>query len=297
MSLMRGTIKLTREGFARARAHLVEHGRPLEQGLFRWCFENGSARDVLRALAAHQASNGGFCGMGEGPITSPSPIGTSVAFQHLTDLGAPCEHRLVQGGIRYLIDTYDHEHAAWPQEIPDDGYLVHDLPLHWGNPSAEIVGYLWRHRHWVPADFLGQVTDAAMANLRRIGHELPPFADLCFLRCAESIDEPHRGEIIQRLVGGTARRNVQRDYARWETGYFVKPYWYARTPASPLYPVLRDEIERCLDFDIRTQEPDGSARLTFQVHGDARRIWKSVWTLESLRILKAYDRIEGEQAC
>ena len=123
-----------------------------------------------------------------------------------------------------------------------------------------------------------------------------PSPTSCFLRCADFIPEPYHGEIIQGIANGIAQHNLERDYTRWKHGYFVKPYWYARTPDSSLYLVLKDEIERCLDFDIQTQEPDGSARLTFRVEGEARNIWKSVWTLESLRMLQAYGRIEGEQA-
>ena len=103
-------------------------------------------------------------------------------------------------------------------------------------------------------------------------------------------------EIIQVIAGGIAQQHLERNYAKWHHGYFVKPYWYARTPGSPLYPMLKDDIERSLDFDIATQEADGSAHLTFRVEGEARDIWRSVWTLESLRILKAYGRIEGEPA-
>lgn len=287
-------MKLTRDNFDRARAYLMQHGRPLEQALFRWCFEDGSASDVLSVLKVHQASNGGFFGMGEGPITVPSPAGSAVAFEHLTDLGIPGQQSLVQSGIRYFIDTYDHQHAVWPPQIQDDDYLSSDLPRHWGNPSAAIVGFLWCYRELVPASFLAKVTDVAMANFGQIGDSIPGFADLCFLRCADFIPQPYRDEIIYALAGGIARRKAQCNHAHWDHGYFIKPYWYARNPAAPLRSVLGDEIERCLDFDIRTQEADGSARLTFQVEGESRRIWKSMWTLESLRLLKAYGRIEGQ---
>ncbi len=63
-------------------------------------------------------------------------------------------------------------------------------------------------------------------------------------------------------------------------------------PDSPLYDILSDEIGACLDFDIATQEQDGSAHLTFKVSGDTMRMWKSIWTLESLRALSSHGRID-----
>jgi len=177
--------------------------------------------------------------------------------------------------------------------VPDDGYLEKDLDWAWGNPGAEIVGYLWRYRELVPPEFLAHVTSVAMAHFRGIEGHVSTFCDLCFLRCANFIDEMYREEIIQKLIATVAHHNLERDHSKWESTYFVKPYWYAMTPDSPLHPVLKEEIEYCLDFDIRTQEEDGSAYLTCPVTGVGRTIWKSVWTLESLRVLKAYGRIEG----
>ena len=290
-------MKLSREDFGRARDYLMAHGRPLEQSLFRHCFENGPASEALGALRAHQAPEGGFFGMGEGPIDAPSPIGSVVAFEHLTDLKAPSSEPLVQNGIRYFIETYDRGYAVWPEQVPDAGYLANNLPLHWGNPSAEIVGFLWFYRDLVPAGFLTEVTDLAMTNFRLVGDDLASCAGQCFLRCAEFLPQPYRDEILDAMIGGIARRSIECDYTKWDSEYFFKPYWYAMTPASPLYPVLREEVDRCLDFDIRTQEPDGSAWLTFSAGGESRRIWKSVWTLESLRALKAYGRIERRTEC
>jgi hypothetical protein len=271
----------------------MECGRPLERGLFRWCFEDGSVADVLDALSAHQDQGGGFRAMGEGPIEAASPIGTSVAFQRLADIGASPQCPLVQRGIRYFLDTYDHRHSGWPQKFPDDGYLENDLPLHWGNPSAEIVGYLWRYRKLVPVDFLAEITHVAMANFRQVGREMPCFSDLCFLRFAAFAPEEYRREIIGELGDGIVQANALRDRDKWGRGYFMKPYWYAPSPDGPLAAVLRDAIDDCLDFDIRTQKPDGSAHLTFHAEGEAKRLWKSIWTLESLRVLRAYGRIEG----
>jgi hypothetical protein len=52
----------------------------------------------------------------------------------------------------------------------------------------------------------------------------------------------------------------------------------APRPDSPLDPVLKAEIETCLDFEIGKQEEDGAAFLTFAAAGESATTWKSIWT-------------------
>jgi len=98
-----------------------------------------------------------------------------------------------------------------------------------------------------------------------------------------------------RKIGDGVRQNLTLDHSAWEKGYFIKPFWYAASPECPLYPDIATEVEACLDFDVRMQEADGSFFLTFDVRGRGRTTWKSIWTLEALRVLRAYGRIEGAQ--
>ena len=285
-------MKLTHEQFIKAKNYLLGSGRPLEQALFRHHLEDGPADEVLSALEKHQTDSGGFLDTGEGGPDHPSPIGSTIAFQHLVDIGAGADCALVEAGIGYFLATYDREHEAWPQTVEQPEFLERDLPEHWGNPSAEIVGYLWRYRELVPDDFLTQVTRVAMRNFRGLAVPVPGFADLCFVRCARFVPPQYRDEIIQKVRAGV-RANLLLDHKKWATSYFIKPYWYAMTPQESLYALLRDEIESCLDVDVATQEPEGNFRLTFSVTGRAEHTWKSIWTLEVLRVLKAYGRIEG----
>jgi hypothetical protein len=75
------------------------------------------------------------------------------------------------------------------------------------------------------------------------------------------------------------------------TNYFMKPYWFAMTPDAPLAELLSKEIDACLDWEIATQEEDGSFKLTWTAKNYGRKVWKGVWTSEVLKVLKAYGRI------
>jgi hypothetical protein len=258
-------VKLSRQSFDRAREFLMTCGRRLERALFLHLFESGSREDCLTALAEHQTSSGGFREM-KGAIES-SPIGAIVAFQHLVDLEATADHPLVRGGVEYFLHAFDHEHEFWPprEKLPDP--ITNHLPDRWGNPSAEIVGYLWKYRELVPESFLEYATELALRNLRRIPAPIFEFADICFLRLADHIDPSYDHDEIIRKVGDGVMGNLQLDHAKWDTGYFVKPFYYALSPDAPLYPMVRAEVQACLDWEVRTQEEDESFKLTWNAKG------------------------------
>lgn len=286
-------MQLTQDAFGQAREFLMTQGRPLEQALFRHFFESGPVEDIFDALAKHQADNGGFFDMGEGGIDGPTPIGSTIAFQYFREFGITSQSPLVRNGIRYFLDTYDHTHEIWPRR---PGMPVADVePEKWANPGAEIIAYLWLYRELVPPDFLAEATEHAMTMLRKATPPIYEFADMCFLRLADFLEPPQQQEIMEKVTAGIWE-NLQLDHEKWQTNYFVKPYWYAMTPQAPLYPMLADEIDACLNFEVETQEPEGYFKLTWSISGRAREIWKSIWTLEVLRVLDTFGRIEGRGA-
>ena len=285
-------MKLRRENFDLARAYLMREGRSLEQTLFRYFFENGSATVVADALQNHQAPGGGFVDMGEGGRERPSPMGSSVAFQHLVDIGMGHDCPLVKKGIDYFMETYDEEYDAWPQKEGDQEFLSNELVLHWGNPGAEIVGCLWRYSERVPRDFLQQVSDEALSRLAQAPLPIAPFTGLCYLRMAKHLPDKEKACLIVERVRTRVEENLETDRDKWSS-WCMKPYWYALTPEEPLYVQLSEVIGMSLDHEIGSQTEHGNFPLTFD-HVDEieKRTWRSIWTLEILRVLKAHNRIE-----
>lgn len=285
-------MQLSQDAFQRAREFLMTKGRPLEQTMFRHFFESASVDDILDILAKHQDENGGFFEMGEGGLEGTTPIGSTIAFQYLREFGVTSESLIVKRGVRYFLETYDQELGMWPPRpgLSEDE-IKNRIPQQWGNPSAEIIAYLWLYQDLVPRDFLEDVTKRAMANLRATTVPIFAFADMCFLKLADFLEPAFQEEICKKVTAGVWE-NLQLDHKQWKTRYFVKPYWYARTPRAPLYEILAEEINACLDFEIETQELEGCFKLTWEVTGRERNIWKSIWTMEILRVLDAFDRLE-----
>lgn len=101
--------KLSFENFQKARRYLMDYGRELEQELFKFHFENGSSEGVIDKLQEYQGDNGGFRNMGEGDPIFENAMDTSMIFQHLSEVGATSSDEIVEKGIKYIINSYDHK--------------------------------------------------------------------------------------------------------------------------------------------------------------------------------------------
>lgn len=244
-------ILLTIDRFQDARDYLFKHGRALEQALFHFHFTGGSKQQVLAKLQEFQDENGGFKGMGEGGEDAANAMDTNMAFQCLCDVGATCQDKVVQRGIRYIISSYDEVNKCW-----------HPTPKRtkggWqDNPSAELVGYLYEYRELVPTDFLRKVTDQAetfiFQNQKLLETDSFYFLSaLCLLRLATRVDEPFKSRILDRLTKEVPLI-IEIDAKKWTTTYCAKPFFFAESPDSPLYITIQEDVVKSLEQELLTQ--------------------------------------------
>ncbi|WP_088102841.1 hypothetical protein [Halalkalibacter urbisdiaboli] len=282
---------LSFENFQKARSYLMNYGRDLEQELFRFHFENGNPRNVIFLLKQYQGENDGFRNMGEGHSDIPNEMDTSMAFQYLSEVGATSKDEIVQKGIQYIVDSYDHELKCWharPNQR-SNGWL--------DNPCAELVGYLYEYRQLVPKGFLRNVTEHAMASMTTIRTSEEPrqfyfLSALCLLRLSERIDEPYKSQILKQL-NEDILQIIETDSDKWATTYCAKPFLLAHSPDSPMYLSIKEYVIRSLENEIYTQSEDGHFILNWHVDDEEDcRVWKSIWTMDALRVLHHHDMID-----
>ncbi len=302
--------RLTRAAFQRAKTFVVDQGRELDRRRFEFHFEAGSADAVLAALASYQNDDGGFGHSLEPDLRTPasSALATAVGFQILREVRAPTSHALVRKGIDYFVATYDESRQVWPIVPP----AVDEAPCApwWNyekseetfgqflvNPRAEIVGYLHDYGERVPAELLKTTTAAALEQLNSLPDEVEMHDILCFLRLAETEALPNRDWVWEKLAQA-ATHGVARD-AEQLTGYALKPLWLVSSPKSPLAAGLEDEVEMNLDFEVEQQGEDGSWSPNFswgdqypEVWPTAKREWQAKLTVDTLKSLKNFGRIE-----
>ncbi len=263
---------LNPQTFDSSRNFIVTHGSELLRQRWQDAFESPNPAGVIRALAAYQNPDGGFGHNLEGDFTLPdsSPVATSIAFQILTGLEATADEPLVQGGIAYLLKCYLPErpgwlsvppqvnvypHASWWHFNPEQGGTVIDFA--WGNPSAELVGYLVRYRELVPSEMLDGLLDHTLNYFAEFSGPMDMHQLFCFLRLAEQLP-PVVVLAMQPKLVDLVRQAVCTDPAEW-SGYCAQPLDFVSSPGSFLYPMLEQDVQANLDWKIETLAIDGIA--------------------------------------
>jgi hypothetical protein len=304
-------MRLSTTNFEKARRFIKTQARALDRSLFEHHFEGASAGAVLTELARYQNEDGGF-GRSLEPdfrLEASSPLATSVAFQMLRELAAPADHPLARNGIAYFLKTFDGVRGGWqaaPQAVnavphapwwtfdEAEGKVSPETPA---NPSAEIAGYLYAYAELVPPDFLAAVTGRVINHLEANHGAMAMFDLHCYRRMADELPQPQQDQVLALLRPAIANL-VERDPAAW-AGYVAQPLEFVKSPDSPYYSSLREATEANLDYAIQTQAEDGSWPPKWSwgdsypdIWPTARQEWAGVLTVETLRILEAFDRID-----
>ena len=306
---------LDEAAFAKARSFLMEKARPLEAARYLFHFEGGSVDAVLAELRPYQNADGGFGHALEPDLRAPesSALATSVAFQILREIGAVRDRRVADRALRYLLSTCDRRlggwrivppttdaspHAPWWQQAGRD----HDYDEFSLNPNAELLGVMFEAEDLVSDETLGRISSHVASCLeRQVEFEMHDL--LCCLRLVRSPAAP------QALVGSVQRRIAAalptvlgRDRDAWAT-YALRPLQVIDAPDSPFLPGLEEALETNLDYEIETQQADGSwvpswswGDLYPEVWPVAQREWAGVLTLQNLRRLDRFGRVEGRDA-
>lgn len=301
-------MKLSVTQFEKAKQFLCNEARSLEHAMFLYEFENGSESDVLAELKKYQNEDGGF-GNGLEPdlrCKASSTLATTVALQHLAHLQSEQKDELAAGCFRYFASTYKPEQYGWdiiPKEADQSPRAIwwnySESTEHWGNPNAEITAYLLQYSHLIGTEMQEVKTSLLQYAVAYIQeqcdhnemHEL-----FCFMKLFEVLPEPIKHQFEQPMAKFVEQSVVARPEDR--NGYCAVPLQVAATPQSIYYEQFSDVIPYDLNELIKSQNEQGTwepnwAWGRFDEQWDiAKREWTGYITLNNLRILRAYGRIE-----
>jgi hypothetical protein len=261
---------LSHEAQERSRSYIMERCSSLTRQRFIHIFQRENTRAVLAALSEYQNSDGGFGHNLEGDFMLPasSPLATSVAFQILSDLMVSADEPLAQKGIAYLLSSYnpdrkgwvsvprevnDYPHASWWHFTETEGGTVIDY--NWGNPTAELVGYLVQYRSLVPDDFLLPLYKHTIEYLRSFSGAMEMHELYCFLRLAEQLSADDFQAVRPKLID-LVMSAATTDPEGWKS-YSAQPLDFVKSPESFLYPALQAHVETNLDYWVDSLDPNG----------------------------------------
>lgn len=263
------TKKLSPVQFEKARSFLKTHARKLERAMFEYEFESGSSDAVLDAIKEYQNEDGGFGKAIEPDCRSnaPSPVGTTVALQYISQLNVGESHPLVKQATQYFLDTFHEEKMGWefaPIELQDaprapwwDYQELTADKIKWANPGAEIVGYLHQFKGLVDPGFLTRITEFAIDCLNLHPDQMEMHDLLCYLRMADRLSEKDQERVFKKL-DRAVRSTVATNPNEWNR-YCLLPLQVVDSPGSRFAAAFDQKlIQQNLDFIIDTQTEDGS---------------------------------------
>ncbi len=298
-------VQLSKEAYLKARDYLLHHAREIDKAMFMYEFEGGSSTEVLSALKPYQNADKGF-GNGLEPdlrCKESSALATTIALQYLSRITTDDKLELVKEIFEYLENTYIEQNKGWEiipaaaNEAPRAIWWNYNgFQEHWGNPNAEILGYFYEYRELSDK----QLTDSLQARsfdylLHSSGlsemHEL-----FCYVRLYERLPEPLQSEIAPTLQ--TFIKNCVVENPSDRTGYCAVPLQIVDSPSSRFYDHYKEVIPHDLDELIKLQSDDGTWLPNWEWGRyeeewvRAKEDWKGFITLQNLRKLSAFGRIE-----
>jgi hypothetical protein len=233
-------------------------------------------------------------------------MASTIALQYISRLRLTETPPMVDRVLNYLQRTFDEQNQLWipvPESIDQFPRAVwweyQDLEKaeqYWANPNAEIVGYLYEFPGIVSDEVRRIMTTKAFAKLENRMDPLEMHDLLCYLRMAERLPQDLRSRLFT-LLDPHVHMVVSTKPEQW-VKYGLQPIQVAPSPESHYYPALRTFVDENLNFLITHQGDDGAWNPTWEwgryekVWQRAKEEWKGVLTLDNLRILRAFHRLE-----
>ncbi|MFW5914416.1 MAG: hypothetical protein ACOCSO_01335 [Thermoplasmatota archaeon] len=302
---------LSGEAFHAAAESIDVYGRPLERKAYQHIFEDGGAEEVLNELGKYQNEDGGFGNALEPDFRLPdsSPLATSVAFQHMEMLdGGADPSNLVDPAIGYLEGTYDedrggwysvpekvndHPHAPWWHYDPGRGGTVIDD--HWGNPTAEIAGYLSKYRNCVSELDVDSLIERTIGHINSKDGFESPNEIYCYIRLYDLLPGELSSEMEDQITKGVEQL-VEVDPEAW-VRYVPQPLHFVNGQDSPRFGIAEGSLEKNLDFLVDILESKGRVDPSWEwgsyqaEWGVACKEWIGILTLRALVTLRDFGRL------
>ncbi|MGM1048023.1 MAG: hypothetical protein ACQEXX_18035 [Bacillota bacterium] len=302
--------KLTPQSFDKAKQFMKEKARKLERSIYEYEFEDGVYSDVLNELREYQNSDGGF-GHGLEPdlrCKQSSALATTRALEIL-QLSPQMQRdeeqaKMIMKTLRFFEDTYNADRCGWeiiPKEADQSPRAIWwnygAFADHWGNPNADIVSHFIDFQSMYEIDKLEDYVNYSIdylvnrCDLKEM-HEL-----FCYLHLFEKLNEAQKLK-IEDTLHVFLDNCVSIDLDNRE-GYGATPLSVLNSPSSRYYTKYADVIPAELDELIDQQSEDGSWAPNwtwYQFEEEwliAKEEWKGIMTLNSIRTLRNFNRIES----
>lgn len=303
--------KLSRTLFNQLNSYMNKKARPLESAIFNYYFNDSSGDDILDSLEEFQNSDGGF-GRGIEPdfkLKQSSPMATSIGLRYLSMLdNSDREQNMIARAVEYLETTFDsnkngwysvpsnvneYPHASWWEFRNDINMTVIDYS--WGNPTAELIGYLYKYKECLNNLDIYSLINYAIANLNERTEFNSEHEIFCYIRMYNTLEEEFSSKIVDTLKLAVSQL-VNINESEW-INYVPTPLKFIEFDSENFFEIERKCIDRNLDYLVDRLEQDGKLLPTWQwdkylEEWEIAKIeWMGILTLNALLSLLKFNRI------
>lgn len=304
--------KLPKSAFEDASMYILNNGRQLEKAIYLSYFGNQSYLNVLDELSKYQNIDGGFGNGLESDYMLPdsSPLATSVAFQYLShEVKSQETIDIVKKGIKYFEDTYDLERNGWyavPKEVNnfphaqwwtfDEKTFMTVIDKHWGNPSAEIIGYLYRYKEFLSKLDINFLIDKAIKHLNSLEQFESPHEIYCYIRLYRMLPIKYSDKMDDK-INFAVQNLVSCNPEEW-SNYVPTPLNFIDEPNASNFGIENLLVEKNLDYLIELLLENKVIKPNWQWNDyeldwkKAQKNWTGVLTLKALKTLDKFNRLE-----
>ncbi len=284
--------------------YLSENCRKLDLYLYEYLFEGQEAAPFLKELSTFQNLDGGFGNAIEPDLRLPdsSPLATTIAFQYLLQVGLQADNALVRDSIKYFLDTYDKTKGGWINIPPSAdshprapwwSHSTEKSSTEWGNPSAEILGYLLKYAPRCDAGLLLQLSRRAVSRLNEV-NDPEPHEIKCFVRLYENADTKLQKQLYPALAKNI-KKVTNKNPKNWG-GYVPAPLTFISSPNSPFADLFDKRIlienVKFLKGQVMNSnhwEPNWEWGQFKDDWAKAKNDWSGKITVDNLKILREFD--------
>lgn len=304
--------------FKQAKMFVYRNARPLELARWKYLLEGGKREDVMDALSFYQNDDGGFGHGLEPDCLNPnsSPMQTWQATQIIRELSwTDATHPLIQGILSYLASKQSFYGLTWQTTIPSNDAYPHapwwsyEVDKHRRyHPTvglyAFIIRYANRHHPLYEQAKTGIVQAYAYFKEH---HPLPSTGTAaCFMDLYEALQAQSELNLIdlaefKNLLSSQISSLLTYDITIWDKEYVCKPSLFIHSLDSEFYPEFQALCQAECDFIQKTQQADGTWKITWAWENDldvwqiSKNWWKSAWIIaylnyyQTMRPQEAWD--------
>ena len=291
--------------------YMNTEARPLEKSIFNYYFNGSSSEPILDSLEVFQNPDGGFGGGIEPDfkLTQSSPMSTSIGLRHLSKINNNDRaQKMIASAVEYLETTFDksrkgwysvpsnvnkYPHAPWWEFRNDINMTVIDYS--WGNPTAELIGYLYKYKEHLNNLDIYSLINYAITNLNERTEFKSEHEIYCYIRMYNILDKEFSDQ-IEDAIKLAISQLVNINETEW-ISYVPTPLKFIEIDSKNFFGIERKFIDRNLDYLVDRLTSDGKILPTWQwekylEQWEISKVeWIGILTLDALLYLFKFNKI------